>query len=104
RRRVVEVRQEGRGRGLRRPRHRGHSPARGGTLPRHRHQRLLRRRSLPGRNEGLRQGERMSRVMTGARPPIAAATLRNDTWRALPVTVVVVLGSFIVYSTWAALQ
>src|SRR5206468_1761576 len=27
-----------------------------------------------------------------------------DTWWALPVTVVVVLGSFIVYSTWAALQ
>ena len=46
----------------------------------------------------------MSRVMTGARPPIAAATLRNDTWWALPVAVVVVLGSFIVYSTWAALQ
>src|SRR5262247_532404 len=46
----------------------------------------------------------MSRVLTGARPPIAAATLRNDTWWVLPVTVVVVLGSFIVYSTWAALQ
>ena len=46
----------------------------------------------------------MSRVMSEARPPIAAATLRNDTWWALPVTVVVVLGSFIVYSTWAALQ
>jgi hypothetical protein len=46
----------------------------------------------------------MSRVMSGARPPIAAATLRKDTWWALPVTVVVVLGAFIVYSTWAALQ
>src|SRR5207245_7532291 len=46
----------------------------------------------------------MSRVMSEARPPIAAATLRNDTWWALPLTVVVVLGSFIVYSTWAALQ
>src|SRR5215510_9689795 len=46
----------------------------------------------------------MSRVMSEARPPIAAATLRNDTRLALPVTVVVVLGSFIVYSTWAALQ
>ena len=46
----------------------------------------------------------MSRVMSGARPPIAAATLRKDTWWALPLTVVVVLGSFIVYSTWAALQ
>jgi len=31
-------------------------------------------------------------------------TLRTDTWWLLPVTVVVVLGSFIVYSTWAALQ
>src|SRR5256714_9330623 len=40
----------------------------------------------------------------GARPPIAAATLRKDAWWALPVTVVVVLLSFIVYSTWAALQ
>jgi len=46
----------------------------------------------------------MSRVMTEARPPIAAPTLRNDAWWALPVTVVIVLGSFIVYSTWAALQ
>jgi hypothetical protein len=43
-------------------------------------------------------------VLGQARPPIAAATLRKDTWWALPVTVVVVLGSFIVYSTWAALQ
>src|SRR5436190_23181983 len=40
----------------------------------------------------------------GARPPIAEATLRKDTWWALPVTVVIVLLSFIVYSTWAALQ
>lgn len=39
-----------------------------------------------------------------ARPPIAAAHLRTDTWWALPVTVVIVLGAFIVYSTWAALQ
>ncbi len=39
-----------------------------------------------------------------ARPPIAAAHLRSDTWWALPVAVVTVLGSFIVYSTWAALQ
>jgi len=43
-------------------------------------------------------------VLGEARPPIAAATLRKDAWWALPVTVVVVLGSFIVYSTWAALQ
>jgi hypothetical protein len=47
----------------------------------------------------------MSRVLTsGARPPIAAAHLRKDAWWALPVAVVVVLGSFIVYSTWAAFQ
>jgi len=43
-------------------------------------------------------------VMGQARAPIAAPTLRKDTWWALPVTVVLVLGSFIVYSTWAALQ
>jgi hypothetical protein len=47
----------------------------------------------------------MSRVITeGARPPIRAAHLRKDAWWALPLTVVVVLGSFIVYSTWAAFQ
>jgi hypothetical protein len=39
-----------------------------------------------------------------ARPPIAAPHLRTDAWWALPVTVVIVLGAFIVYSTWAALQ
>ena len=43
-------------------------------------------------------------VLGEARPPIAAATLRTDTWWALPVTVVIVLGSFLVYSTWAGLQ
>ncbi len=43
-------------------------------------------------------------VLGEARPPIAAATLRKDAWWALPATVVLVLGSFIVYSTWAALQ
>jgi len=32
------------------------------------------------------------------------ATLRTDAWWVLPATVVLVLGSFIVYSTWAALQ
>jgi hypothetical protein len=35
---------------------------------------------------------------------IPAATLRTDAWWLLPATVVVVLGSFIVYSTWAAFQ
>src|SRR5206468_10347890 len=39
-----------------------------------------------------------------ARAPIAAAHLRRDAWWTLPLTVVVVLGSFIVYSTWAAFQ
>ncbi|MCI0546365.1 MAG: hypothetical protein L0027_03675 [Candidatus Rokubacteria bacterium] len=33
-----------------------------------------------------------------------AATLRTDAWWLLPATVVLVLGAFIVYSTWAALQ
>ena len=46
----------------------------------------------------------MARVMSGPRPPIAAAHLRKDAWWALPVAVVIVLGSFIVYSTWAAFQ
>jgi hypothetical protein len=46
----------------------------------------------------------MSRVMSEVRPPIAAAHLRKDAWWALPVTVVIVLGGFIVYSTWAAFQ
>ncbi|HSF04428.1 MAG TPA: hypothetical protein VLG10_01430 [Methylomirabilota bacterium] len=44
------------------------------------------------------------RVLSAARPPIAAPHLRKDTWWALPVTVVIVLGGFLVYSTWAALQ
>ena len=48
-----------------------------------------------------RQG---GRILGEARPPIAAAHLRTDSWWVLPVTVVVVLLSFIVYSTWAAFQ
>jgi hypothetical protein len=43
-------------------------------------------------------------AVAARRPPIAAPTLRKDAWWVLPVTVVIVLGSFIVYSTWAALQ
>ena len=39
-----------------------------------------------------------------ARPPIAAAHLRTDAWWGLPLAVVLVLGTFIAYSTWAALQ
>jgi hypothetical protein len=44
------------------------------------------------------------RAVGAARAPIAAPHLRRDAWWALPVAVVIVLGSFIVYSTWAALQ
>lgn len=40
-------------------------------------------------------------VMAGAHQK---ATLRADAWWGLPLTIVVVLGSFIAYSTWAALQ
>jgi len=43
-------------------------------------------------------------VGQAGRPPIAAAHLRTDAWWTLPLAVVVVLGSFIVYSTWAAFQ
>ncbi len=45
-----------------------------------------------------------SRALSAARPPIAAPHLRRDPWWALPATVVAVLGTFIVYSTWAALH
>jgi hypothetical protein len=41
---------------------------------------------------------------SAARPPIAASHLRKDAWWALPLTVFIVLGSFVVYSTWAGLQ
>ena len=63
-----------------------------------------------GRAEAVRAGGpiagggRMARVIEWARPPIAAAHLRKDAWWALPVTVVLVLGGFVVYSTWAAFQ
>jgi len=43
-------------------------------------------------------------VRAAARPPIAVSTLRKDAWWALPVTTAAVLLSFIIYSTWAALQ
>ncbi len=45
-----------------------------------------------------------TRVLREGRAPIVSAHLRKDRWWALPLTVIVVLGSFIVYSTWAALQ
>jgi len=44
------------------------------------------------------------RAVAATPAPIAAPHLRRDAWWALPVAVVIVLGSFIVYSTWAALQ
>jgi hypothetical protein len=43
-------------------------------------------------------------AVSRVRPPVPAAHLRKDTWWALPAAVVLVLGSFIVYSTWAAFQ
>ena len=39
-----------------------------------------------------------------AAPAHQGLTLRSDSWWALPLTVVVGLGSFIAYSTWAAFQ
>jgi hypothetical protein len=49
-------------------------------------------------------GNQRGHVAGAARPPIAAPTLRKDAWWALPVTVVLVLSAFIVYSTWAGFQ
>jgi hypothetical protein len=43
-------------------------------------------------------------AVRAGRPPIAAPHLRKDAWWALPLAVVAVLGTFIVYSTWAAFQ
>jgi hypothetical protein len=43
-------------------------------------------------------------AVSRVRPPVPVPHLRKDTWWVLPVTVVLVLGSFIVYSTWAAFQ
>lgn len=43
-------------------------------------------------------------ALAKARPPIAAPHLRTDAWWVLPLTIVLVLGTFIAYSTWAALQ
>jgi hypothetical protein len=49
-------------------------------------------------------GNQRGHVVGAARPAIDAAHLRKDAWWALPLTVVLVLGGFIVYSTWAGLQ
>src|SRR5438876_10969196 len=46
----------------------------------------------------------IGQAVGSARAPIAAAHLRKDAWWTLPLTVVVVLGSFGVCSTWAAFQ
>ncbi|MGH7404000.1 MAG: hypothetical protein ACREKQ_16345, partial [Candidatus Rokuibacteriota bacterium] len=54
-------------------------------------------------NGATAQSQR-GRILGEARPPIRAAHLRTDPWWVLPVTVVVVLLAFIVYSTWAAFQ
>ncbi len=54
-------------------------------------------------NGGMVQSQ-PGHVRREARPPIAAAHLRTDSWWTLPVTVVVVLLGFIAYSTWAAFQ
>ena len=43
-------------------------------------------------------------AVSRVRPPVPAPHLRRDAWWALPATVVLVLGTFIVYSTWAAFQ
>ncbi len=43
-------------------------------------------------------------AVSRVRAPVPAPHLRRDTWWALPAAVVLVLGSFIVYSTWAAFQ
>jgi hypothetical protein len=43
-------------------------------------------------------------VVGQARPPIAASHLRKDAWWAYPALVALVLVSFVVYATWAALQ
>ena len=56
-----------------------------------------------GRIGGILRDDR-GHVVAGTRPPITAATLRKDAWWAQPLTVFVVLMSFIVYSTWAAFQ
>src|SRR6185295_3187110 len=87
-------------------RHGGDPPSRGRRLPRHRALRLPRRRPLSGRTEALREGQRMNgqAAVSRVRAPVPAPHLRKDAWWALPLTVVVVLGSFIVYSTWAAFQ
>lgn len=46
----------------------------------------------------------MSRVLSGTRPPIAAAHLRRDRWWPQPASTVLALGGFFIYATWAALQ
>jgi hypothetical protein len=60
---------------------------------------------LPGRREGLCTGGNMSsRVIGQSRPAITASHLRTDPWWVLPIAVFIVLGTFLIYSTWAAFQ
>ncbi len=47
----------------------------------------------------------LGRLLKDQRGQVAGAlTLRRDTWWVEPLLVVIVLGSFVVYSTWAGLQ
>jgi len=46
----------------------------------------------------------MATEAVAARRQVAPNTERRDTWWLEPLTVVVVLGGFIIYATWAALQ
>src|SRR5262249_8506935 len=105
---AVALREEGGDRRVRGSRHRGHPTARGGGLPGHRDQRLLRRRPLPGRHEGVREGmmrdTRKSLLGNQRGEVIPGATLRTDAWWIEQLLVVLVLGAFAVYATWAALQ
>ena len=49
-------------------------------------------------------GDERGHILGEARAPIAAPHLRKDAWWVQPAIVVLVLGAFIVYSTWAAAQ
>jgi len=46
----------------------------------------------------------MASTVTRSGSAPAAATLRQDTWWVEPLLIVLTLGGFVVYSTWAALQ
>lgn len=46
----------------------------------------------------------MSRVLSGPRAAVPAVHLRRDGWWSQPLAVVLALGGFFAYATWAALQ